>query len=201
MLGELSAKMEDKLEPELKKFLEEVIGKTEKIPTDKIIFEEAEDDSVYNAFGNKAKYRIIDINHTSYKENSLRYNVAIYYPENIDSDEWAEQDRKELFFTISFNKNNINYTIVVNSADSKHFAYYNVGVYSLPDISDYPFYSKIAHYIFAALTGREEYQFIDGLMERAKNMAKYHAKFKNSVTDLKQEFLSIISDVVNTGNK
>lgn len=201
MLGELSVKVQDELEPELKKFLEEVISKTERVSTDKISFEEAEDDSVYNVFGNKAKYRIYDVNHAVYKENALRYNIDIYYPENINSTEWTEQDRKELFFTVSFNKNNIKYTIVVNSADSKNFANYEVVVYALPNNSEYPLHSKIAYYILAALTEREEYKFIDGLMERAKNLVRYYTKFKNSVTDHKREFLSIISDVVNTGNK
>ena len=201
MLGELSVKVQDTLEPELKKFLEEVINKTEKVSTDKISFEEAEDDSVYNVFDNKSKYRIYDVNHAIYKENSLRYNIDIYYPENINSVEWTEQDRKEMFFTISFNKNNIKYTIVVNSADSKNFVNYNVTVYALPNSSEYPLHSKIAFYILSALTEREEYRFIDNLMERAKNMVRYYTKFKNSITDHKQEFLSIISDVVNTGNK
>lgn len=200
MLGELSVKVQDELEPELKKFLEEVISKTEKVSTDKISFEEAEDDSVYSVFDNKAKYRIYDVNGAIYKENSLRYNIDIYYPENINSVEWTEQDRREMFFTISFNKDGIKYTIVVNSADSKNFANYNVTVYALPNSSEYPLYSKIAFYILSALTEREEYRFIDNLMERAKNMVRYYTKFKNSVTDHKQEFLSIISDAINTGN-
>ena len=59
---------------------------------------------------------------------------------------------------------------------------------------------KIAYYFLAALTEREEYKFINNLMERAKSLVLRHAHAKNNVSKDKQEFLSIISDVINTGN-
>lgn len=62
---------------------------------------------------------------------------------------------------------------------------------------------KIAYYFLASLTEREEYKFIDKLMERAKSLILRHKTTRdtiNTILNRKQEFLSIISDVINTGN-
>ena len=200
MLGEQTVKVQDELEPELKKFLEEVISKTEKVPTDKISFEEPEDGGIYSVFGFKANRRINNINQVKYKENSLRYNINSYYPNDIESKKWTERQREELFFTISFSKNLSKYNIVVNSADSKNFANYEVTVYMTPTNGDYPLYSRVAYYFLSALTEHEEYNVIDGLMERVKRLTQCHSKTRDTVATRKQEFLSIISDVVNTGD-
>lgn len=198
-LGEQTVKVQDELEPELKKLLEEIVSNTEKVPTDKISFEEPEDGGIYSIFGFKANRRINNINQVKCN-NSLRYNINIYYPEDIESKKWTEQQREKLFFVISFSKNLSKYKIVVNSADSKHFANYEVTVYMSPINGDYPLYSRVAYYFLSALTEQEEYKVIDGLMERVKRLTQRHSKTRGTVTTRKQEFLSIISDVVNTGN-
>lgn len=207
MLGEQTVKVQDKLEPELKKFLETIISETGKSTIEKTNFEEVEKGSIYNVFGNKAKYRINDIVKIKHKDHSLFYTVNIYYPEDIESKEWTEQHRKEMFFAISFtedSKDNDRYYIVVNSADSKNFANYEVVVYKAPS-GNYirrvnKVARKVAYYFISALTEREEYQFIDGLMETVKEIARYGVSTKNNEPDHKQEFLSIISDAINTGN-
>ena len=207
MLGEYTVKAQDKLEPELKKFLETIISKTGESTIEKTNFEEVEKGSVYDVFGNKAIYRINDIVKIKHKDRSLFYTVNIYYPEDIESKEWTEQHRKEMFFAISFtetSKDNDRYYIVVNSADSKNFANYEVVVYKAPS-GNYirrvnKVARKVAYYFVSALTEREEYRFIDGLMETAKEIARYGVNTKNNEPDHKQEFLSIISDVINTGN-
>lgn len=201
-------KVQDTLEPELKKFLETIISKASKSTIEKTNFEKVEEGSIYDVFGNKAKHRINDIVKIKHKDRSLFYTVNIYYPEDIESKEWTEQHRKEIFFVISFtedSKDNDRYYIVVNSADSKNFANYEVVVYKAPS-GNYirrvnTVARKVAHYIIAALTEREEYRFIDGLMETVKEIARYGVNTKDKGPDYKQEFLSIISDVVNTGNK
>lgn len=205
MLVEGSVKAQDKLEVELKKFLEEIISKTGKTTVEKISLEEAEKGSTYNVFGNKAKYRINDIIKIKNKDRSLFYTVNIYYPEDVDSKEWTERHQKEFFFTIAFTKDDNRYYIVVNNADSKNFANYEVTVYMKHDsgtsdcLSGELFY-KIAYYFLASLTEREEYKFVDKLMERAKSLVLHHTRAKNNVSNDKREFLSIISDVINTGN-
>lgn len=206
MLGELLVKVEDGLEPELKKFLEVVIENLEKIPTDKISFEMTYEGEYYNIFGKKAKRKISDIDCVKYKDSLIRYSIDVYYPERIDSPEWTERHRKELFFVISFTKDN-NYSIVVSSSDTKHFANYEVAVYMLRTEpyticvgGKHPLYSKIAHYNLSALTALKEFQFVDKLMEKVKSLVKNHVKFKDNVSSSKEEFLSIISDVINTGN-
>nr|DAR92240.1 MAG TPA: hypothetical protein [Caudoviricetes sp.] len=207
MLGEQTVKVQDKLEPELKKFLETIISETGKSTIEKTNFEEVEKGSIYDVFGNKAKYRINDIVKIKHKDHSLFYTVNIYYPEDIESKEWTEQHRKEMFFAISFtedSKDNDRYYIVVNSADSKNFANYEVVVYKASS-GNYirrvnKVARKVAYYFISALTEREEYQFIDGLMETVKEIARYDVSTKNNEPDHKQEFLSIISDAINTGN-
>lgn len=199
-LGEQTVKVQDELEPDLKKLLEEIVSKTEEVSTDKISFEEPEGGGIYNVFGFIASRRINNINQIKYKDNSLRYNINIYYPKDIESKKWTEQQREKLFFTISFSKNLSKYNIVVNSADSKNFANYEVTVYMTPTNGDYPLYSRIAYYFLSALTEQEEYKVIDGLMERVKRLIQCHSKTRNTVATRKQEFLSIISDVVNIGN-
>lgn len=203
MLGEQTVKAQDKLEVELKRFLEEIISKTGKMTCEKVNFEKAEKGNTYNVFDNKAKCRINDIIKIKNKDRSLFYTVNIYYPEDIDSKEWTEQHRKEMFFSITFTENNNRYYIVVNSADSKNFANYEVTVYMKQSRSIHlpsdPAY-RIAYYFLAALTEREEYRFIDGLMERVKRLAKHHSRTRDTITSRKQEFLSIISDVVYIGN-
>lgn len=208
MLGEQTVKAQDKLEVELKRFLDEVISKTEKISTGKISFEKPEDGSTYNVFGIKAKHRINDIIKIKNKDRSLFYTVNIYYPEDIDSEEWTEQHQKEFFFTVSFSEDGNRYTILIKNADSKNFANYDVTVYMKQDssttdcLSSNPNY-KIAYYFLASLTEREEYKFIDKLMERAKSLILRHKTTRdtiNTILNRKQEFLSIISDVINTGN-
>lgn len=206
MSCEQSIKVQDKLEPELKKFLDEVISKTEKVPADKISFEKPEDGSTYNVFGLKAKNRINDIIEIKNKDRSLFYTVNIYYPEDIDSKEWTERHRKEMFFSISFTEGNDRYYIVVNSADSKNFANHEVTVYMKQSRSIHlpsdPAY-RIAYYFLAALTEREEYKFVDNLMERAKSLVLCHKTTRDTIDTIlnrKQEFLSIISDAINTGN-
>lgn len=215
MLGEHTVKAQDKLEVELKKFLEEIISetgkeeifsKTGKTTGEKVNFEKAEKGNTYNVFGNIAKCRINDIIKIKNKDRSLFYTVNIYYPEDIDSKEWTEQQRKEMFFSISFTEDNNRYYIVVNSADSKHFANYEVTVYMKQSrnihLPSEPAY-RIAYYFLAALTEREEYKFVDKLMERAKSLVLHHKTTRDAIDTIlnsKQEFLSIISDVINTGN-
>lgn len=206
MLGEHTVKAQDKLETELKKFLEEIISKTDKSTVGEISLEKAENGSVYNVFDNKAKYRINDIIKIKNKDRSLFYTVNIYYPEDINSEEWTERHRKEMFFSITFTENNNRYYIVVNSADSKNFANYEVTVYMKQSrnihLPSEPAY-RIAYYFLAALTEREEYKFVDKLMERAKSLVLCHKTTRDTLDTIlnrKQEFLSIISDVINTGN-
>ena len=205
MLGEYSVKAQDKLEEELKKFLKEVISKTEKLSTDKISFEKAEEGTSYNVFDNRAKHRINDINHIKHDGRSLCYSINIYYPEDIETAEWTERHQKEFFFTVSFSKDGNRYTMLVKNADSKNFANYDVTVYMKQDsgttdcLSGNPNY-KIAYYFLASLTEREEYKFVDKLMERAKSLVLFHKTNKGTILNRKQEFLSIISDVINTGN-
>lgn len=205
MLGEHPVKMESKLEVELKKFLEEVISKTEKLSTDKISFEKTEEGTSYNVFGERAKHRINDINHIKHSGRSLCYNINIYYPEDVDTAEWTERHQKEFFFTVSFSEDGNRYTILVKNADSKNFANYDVTVYMKQDSGTTDCLSsnlnyRIAYYFLASLTEREEYKFVDKLMERAKSLVLFHKTNKGTVLDRKQEFLSIISDVINTGN-
>lgn len=192
ILGGLSVKVEDVIEPELKKFLEEVFKKTGSTPSDKISSENALNDGFFNIFGNKAACRVIASDHIDCKDRSIQYSVEIYHSNRIDFIERVKQNRKELFFVISFQEGNKKYSIVVNSADSMYFANYEVTVY----VSR----SKIAHYILSILTKQEEYDFIDNLMSNAISIVNHHTKFKTSISDGKKEFLSIISDVVNTGN-
>lgn len=205
MLGEHTVKAQDKLEVELKKFLEEIISKTEKIPTDKINFERPEKGTNYNVFDNKAKHRISDTDRIKHNGHSLYYSISIYYPEDVDTAEWTEYHQKEFFFTVSFSEDGNRYTILVKNADSKNFANYDVTVYMKQDsgttdcLSGNPNY-KIAYYFLASLTEREEYKFVDKLMERAKSLVLFHKTNKGTVLNRKQEFLSIISDVINTGN-
>lgn len=191
MVDKLAMKVEDVIEPELKKFLEEVFKKIEDTPSDKISSEKALNDGFFNIFGNKAACRVIGVNHIDYKDRSIQYSIEIYYSNRIGFTERTRQNRKELFFVISFREGNKKYSIVVNSADSMYFANYEVTVY----VS----HSKIAHYILSALTKKEEYDLIDNLMNKANNVVN-HVKFKIDINDSKNEFLSIISDVVNTGN-
>ena len=191
MLGGLNVKVEDVIEPELKKFLEEVFKKIGSTPSDKISSENVLNDGFFNIFGNKAACRIIAADHIDYKDRSIQYSVEIYHSNRIDFTERTKQNRKELFFVISFHEGNKKYSIVVNSADSMYFANYEVAVY----VSR----SKIAHYILSALTKKEEYDFIDNLMNKANNVVN-HVSFKIDINDSKNEFLSIISDVINTGN-
>lgn len=208
MLGEHTVKMESKLEVELKKFLEEVISKTGKTTAEEINFEKAEKGNTYNVFGNKAKCRINDIIKIKNKDRSLFYTVNIYYPEDIDSKEWTERHQKEFFFTVSFTEDDNRYHIVVNNADSKNFANYEVTIYMKRDSGTTDCLSseltyKIAYYFLASLTEREEYKFIDNLMESAKNLILRHKTTRdtiNTILNCKREFLSIISDVINTGN-
>ena len=192
MSGELRIKVQDELEPELKKFLEAVFLKTGETAIDNISFEEAKEGGFYNVYGNKANKRIYNIDHLKYKDHSLCYCINIYYPED-----WSEEQRKELFFVVSFTKDDDRYEIVVNSADSKHFANHEVIIYTKYNDTS----TKVAHYILSALTEREEFKFIDNLMNRVRNIAKYFVSYKDKVSDHKLKFLSIISDVVNIGNK
>lgn len=205
MLGEYTVKAQDKLEVELKKFLEEVVSKTEKLSTDKISFEKTEEGTSYNVFGERASRRINDIDHLKHDGRSLCYSINIYYPEDIDVAEWTERHQKELFFTVSFSEDGNRYTILVKNADSKNFANYDVTVYMKQDSGTTDCLSrelnyKIAYYFLAALTEREEYKFVDKLMERAKSLVLRHKTIKGIVLNRKREFLSIISDVINTGN-
>lgn len=205
MLGEHTVKAQDKLEAELKKFLEEVVSKTEKLSTDKISFEKTEEGTNYNVFGERAKHRINDINDIKHNDRSLCYSINIYYPEDVDTAEWTERHQKEFFFTVSFSEDDNRYTILVKNADSKNFANYDVTVYMKQDSGTTDCLSsnlnyKIAYYFLASLTEREEYKFVDKLMERAKSLVLFHKTNKGTVLDRKQEFLSIISDVINTGN-
>lgn len=192
MSGELRIKVQDELEPELKKFLEAVFLKTGETAIDNISFEEAKEGGFYNVYGNKANKRIYNIDHLKYKDHSLCYCINIYYPED-----WSEEQRKELFFVVSFTKDEDRYEIVVNSADSKHFANHEVIIYTKYNDTS----TKVAHYILSALTEREEFKFIDNLMDRARNIAKYFVSHQDKVSDDKLKFLSIISDVVNIGNE
>ena len=208
MLGEHTVKTQDKLEVELKKFLEEIISKTEKIPTDKINFERPEKGTNYNVFDNRAKHRVRDTDRIKHNGRSLYYSINIYYPEDVDTAEWTERHQKEFFFTVSFSEDNIRYTILVKNADSRNFANYDVTVYMKQDGSTTDCLSrelnyKIAYYFLASLTEREEYKFINNLMERAKNLILSHKTTRDTIDTIlnrKQEFLSIISDVINTGN-
>ena len=206
MLGEHAVKAQDKLEVELKKFLEEIISRTGETTVEKANFEKAEKGNTYNVFDNKAKCRINDIVKIKNKDRSLFYTVNIYYPEDIDSEKWTERHRKEMFFSISFTEDNNRYYIVVNSADRKNFANYEVTVYTKQSRSTHlpsdPAY-RIAYYFLSALTEREEYKFVDKLMERAKSLVLRHKTTRDAIDTMlnrKQEFLSIISDVINTGN-
>lgn len=206
MSCEQTIKVQDKLEPELKKFLETIISKTGETTIEKTNFEEVEKGSIYDVFGNKAKCRINDIIKIKNKDRSLFYTVNIYYPEDIDSEEWTEQHRKEMFFSISFTEGDNRYYIVVNSVDSKNFANYEVTVYMKQSRSIHllnnPAY-RVAYYFLAALTEREEYKFVDNLIERAKNLVLRHKTTRDTIDTIlnrKQEFLSIISDAINTGN-
>ena len=195
--GELRIKVQDELEPELKKFLEAVFLKTGETTIDNISFEEAKEGGFYNVYGNKANKRIYNIDHLKYKDHSLCYCINIYYPEDIGSADLSEERRKELFFVVSFTKDEDRYEIVVNSADSKHFANHEVTVYMKYNDTT----TKVAHYILSALTEREEFKFIDNLMDRARNIAKYFVSHQDKVSDDKLKFLSIISDIVNIGNE
>ena len=197
MSGGMKVKVQDKLEPELKKFLEAVFLNTGELTIDNISFEEAKEGGFYNVYGNKANKRIYNIDHLKYKDNSLCYCINIYYPEDIGSEDWSEEQRKELFFVVSFTKDEDRYEIVVNSADSKHFANHEVIIYTKYNDTS----TKVAHYILSALTEREEFKFIDNLMDRARNIAKYFVSHQDKVSDDKLKFLSIISDVVNIGNE
>lgn len=197
MSGELRIKVQDELEPELKKFLEAVFLKTGETTIDNISFEEAKEGGFYNVYGNKANKRIYNIDHLKYKDHSLCYCINIYYPEDIGSADLSEERRKELFFVVSFTKDEDRYEIVVNSADSKHFANHEVTVYMKYNDTT----TKVAHYILSALTEREEFKFIDNLMDRARNIAKYFVSHQDKVSDDKLKFLSIISDIVNIGNE
>lgn len=197
MSGELRIKVQDELEPELKKFLEAVFLKTGETAIDNISFEEAKEGGFYNVYGNKAIKRIYNIDHLKYKDHSLCYCINIYYPEDIGSEDWSEEQRKELFFVVSFTKDDDRYEIVVNNADSKHFANHEVIIYTKYNDTS----TKVAHYILSALTEREEFKFIDNLMDRARNIAKYFVSHQDKVSDDKLKFLSIISDVVNIGNE
>lgn len=197
MSGELRIKVQDELEPELKKFLEAVFLKTGETTIDNISFEEAKEGGFYNVYGNKANKRIYNIDHLKYKDHSLCYCINIYYPEDIGSADLSEERRKELFFVVSFTKDEDRYKIVVNSADSKHFANHEVTVYMKYNDTT----TKVAHYILSALTEREEFKFIDNLMDRARNIAKYFVSHQDKVSDDKLKFLSIISDIVNIGNE
>lgn len=208
MLGEQTVKAQDRLEVELKKFLEEVISKTEKIPTDKINFERTEKGTNYDVFGERASHRISDTDRIKHGDRSLYYSINIYYPEDVDTAEWTERHQKEFFFTVSFSEDTKRYTILVKNADNKNFANYDVTVYMKRDsgttncLSSNPNY-KIAYYFLASLTEREEYKFVDKLMERAKSLVLSHKTTRDTIDTIlnrKQEFLSIISDVVNTGN-
>lgn len=205
MLGEHAVKAQDKLETELKKFLEAVFDKTEKVSTDKISFEGVEEGEEYNIYGNKAKRRINGTDHLKHDGHSICYSINIYYPEDIETAEWTERHQKEFFFTVSFSKDDSRYTILVKNADSKNFANYDVTIYMKQDsgttdcLSGNPNY-KIAYYFLASLTEREEYKFVDKLMERAKSLVLLHKTNKGTILNHKQEFLSIISDVINTGN-
>lgn len=205
MLGEHTVKAQDKLEVELKKFLEEIISRTEKIPTDKINFERPEKGTNYNVFDNRAKHRISDTDRIKHNDRFLYYSINIYYPEDVDTAEWTERHQKEFFFTVSFSKDGNRYTMLVKNADSKNFANYDVTIYMKQDsgttdcLSGNPNY-KIAYYFLASLTEREEYKFVDKLMERAKSLVLFHKTNKGTILNRKQEFLSIISDVINTGN-
>lgn len=192
MSGESIVKVQYELEPELKKFLEAVLLKTGETAIDKISFEEAKEGGFYNVYGNKANKRIYNIDHLKYKDHSLCYCINIYYPED-----WSEEQRKKLFFVVSFTKDDDEYEIVVNSADNKHFANHEVIIYMKYNDTS----TKVAHYILSASTEREEFKFIDNLMNRARNIAKYFVSYKDNVSDHKLKFLSIISDVVNIGNK
>nr|DAQ61308.1 MAG TPA: hypothetical protein [Caudoviricetes sp.] len=197
MLGEHTVKVQDKLEVELKKFLEAVFDKTEKVSTDKISFETGE----FVCFGHRAKCNINDINHVACGDNSLKYQIKIYHPVKIDPNEWTESDREDLFFMINFTgKDEGRYYIVVNSADTKHFANYEVMIYLNINRKGHYQDSRIAAYTLSALNELEEYKFVDKLMERTKNLVSRHTHTKNNVSNDKQEFLSIISDVINTGN-
>ena len=192
MSGDSIVKVQYELEPELKKFLEAVLLKTGETTIDNISFEEVKEGDFYNVYGNKANKRIYNIDHLKYKDHSICYCINIYYPED-----WSEEQRKELFFVISFTKDDYEYEIVVNSADNKHFANHEVIIYMKYNDTS----TKVAHYILSASTEREEFKFIDNLMNRARNIAKYFVSYKDKVSDHKLKFLSIISDVVNIGNK
>ena len=192
MSGESIVKVQYELEPELKKFLEAVLLKTGETTIGNISFEEVKEGGFYNVYGNKANKRIYNINHLKYKDHSICYCINIYYPED-----WSEEQRKKLFFVVSFTKDDDEYEIVVNSTGNKHFANHEVIIYTKYNDTS----TKVAHYILSASTEREEFKFIDNLMNRARNIAKYFVSYKDKVSDHKLKFLSIISDVVNIGNE
>ena len=192
MSGESIVKAQYELEPELKKFLEAVLLKTGETTIGNISFEEVKEGGFYNVYGNKANKRIYNIDHLKYKDHSICYCINIYYPED-----WSEEQRKKLFFVVSFTKDDDEYEIVVNSTGNKHFANHEVIIYTKYNDTS----TKVAHYILSASTEREEFKFIDNLMNRARNIAKYFVSYKDKVSDHKLKFLSIISDVVNIGNE
>lgn len=192
MSGESIVKVQYELEPELKKFLEAVLLKTGETTIGNISFEEVKEGGFYNVYGNKANKRIYNIDHLKYKDHSICYCINIYYPED-----WSEEQRKKLFFVVSFTKDDDEYEIVVNSTGNKHFANHEVIIYTKYNDTS----TKVAHYILSASTEREEFKFIDNLMNRARNIAKYFVSYKDKVSDHKLKFLSIISDVVNIGNE
>ena len=173
MSGESIVKVQYELEPELKKFLEAVLLKTGETTIGNISFEEVKEGGFYNVYGNKANKRIYNIDHLKYKDHSICYCINIYYPED-----WSEEQRKKLFFVVSFTKDDDEYEIVVNSTGNKHFANHEVIIYTKYNDTS----TKVAHYILSASTEREEFKFIDNLMNRARNIAKYFVSYKDKVT-------------------
>lgn len=197
MLGEQLVKVKCEVEESLKKFLEKTISNTEVTTTDKINFGKGD----YVVFGKEAERYIGNMGYVESDENFIRYLIKIYHSKDLKMDEWTEKNREDLFFNISFDHDNVCYNIIVKSDDTKNFANYRVSVYSLLDTSQDYTHSKIADYHLSALTELEEYKFIDGLMERAKKLVLRHTSAVNNIDSRKEVFLSIISDVVNTGNK
>ena len=173
MSGESIVKVQYELEPELKKFLEAVLLKTGETTIGNISFEEVKEGGFYNVYGNKANKRIYNIDHLKYKDHCICYCINIYYPED-----WSEEQRKKLFFVVSFTKDDDEYEIVVNSTGNKHFANHEVIIYTKYNDTS----TKVAHYILSASTEREEFKFIDNLMNRARNIAKYFVSYKDKVT-------------------
>ena len=196
MLGEQLVKVKCEVEESLKKFLEKTISNTEVTTTDKVNFGKGD----FVIFDKEAERYIGNMGYVENEKNFIRYLIKIYYSKDIKMDGWAEKNREDLFFAISFNHDDAEYNIIVKSDDTKNFANYRVTVYSLPDASQDYTHSKIADYYLSALNELEEYKFIDGLMERAKKLVLKHVSVVDTIDDRKQEFLSIISDVINTGN-